>query len=297
MFGYNYSKPGKGIAKPDPDQPRFVTYFEYLFRKLWNICKLNMLYLILGIPLFILFMFLTGLVSSNITNIVSGILPSISDGQFNNTSFLALFDIFLRFISSMLLVVFLGYGPITAGYTFVLRNFSRDEHAYIFSDLKDHAKANFKQSLIVLLVDIVFFVLITIAYNFYSSLNSAAFYLKYILIYIVLVYVIMHFYIYQIMVTFKLPLRAIYKNAFIYTFAFAPKNLAILIFMGIVHLVIPYLILTSSGNLLFFVIYILADIFVLMGASAFTSNFFVYSTIEKAIEQAEEIEETENTDK
>lgn len=291
MFGYNYSKPGKGIAKPDPDQPRLITYFEFLFRKLWNICKLNFLYLLLGIPLFIAFMFITGILSSPITNMAADLLPQINAEQLNNTSFLVLFDVFLRFLFSMLLTAFLGFGPITAGYTFVLRNFSRDEHAYIFSDLKDHAKANFKQALLVFLTDIVLFVLISVAYIFYSNLEGASSYLKYVVVSLVLVYIIMHFYIYQIMVTFKLPLKAIFKNAFIYAFANAPKNLALLVLMAVVHIVIPYMALFNFGSLLFFVIYVLLDIFVLSGAMAFTTNFFVYSTIEQAIEQAEKIEE------
>ena len=53
-------------------------------------------------------------------------------------------------------------GPATAGTTYVIRNWARDEHAWIWSDFKDAWKQNWKESLLIMLINglamIVFYV-------------------------------------------------------------------------------------------------------------------------------------------
>lgn len=56
MFFGNYSKPGKGVNKRDPNQPRIQVFFDILPRKVWSLIKLNILYLLTSIPFFIVTM-------------------------------------------------------------------------------------------------------------------------------------------------------------------------------------------------------------------------------------------------
>ena len=46
-------------------------------------------------------------------------------------------------------------GPATAGFTYVLRNFSREEHSFVWMDFFDNFKKNFKQSFIVSLLNLL----------------------------------------------------------------------------------------------------------------------------------------------
>ena len=42
----HYDRPGPGIDKDGPKKPRIVVFFEVFFRKFFNLCKLNLLFMI-----------------------------------------------------------------------------------------------------------------------------------------------------------------------------------------------------------------------------------------------------------
>ena len=52
-------------------------------------------------------------------------------------------------------------GPASAAYTYILRNFAREDHAFIWWDFIDTFKKNFKQSFVAGIIDI----LITFLYS------------------------------------------------------------------------------------------------------------------------------------
>ncbi len=66
VFFNNYSKPGKGVNKRNPEQPSIQVFYDVLPRKLWDLFKLNVLYLLTAIPFFIVTMIIAGAVSSPI---------------------------------------------------------------------------------------------------------------------------------------------------------------------------------------------------------------------------------------
>lgn len=49
-FG-NFSKVGKGVKKDEPQKKRFFLFFEIFFRKMFNLVKLNLLFLLFCIPI------------------------------------------------------------------------------------------------------------------------------------------------------------------------------------------------------------------------------------------------------
>lgn len=52
FFGlFDYSKPGKGVRKDEPQKPRFLHFWELYFRKFWKLCQLNLLYLLFCLPI------------------------------------------------------------------------------------------------------------------------------------------------------------------------------------------------------------------------------------------------------
>ena len=74
MFGTDYIRPGKGVEKRDPNYPRNKLFFELLWRKLWNLCKVNLLYLITSFPTFLITFFVMSAFSSSVVN---RIMPAI----------------------------------------------------------------------------------------------------------------------------------------------------------------------------------------------------------------------------
>lgn len=52
FFGlFDYSKPGKGVRKDEPQGSRFTYFWKLVFRKFWKLIQLNLLYLLFCIPI------------------------------------------------------------------------------------------------------------------------------------------------------------------------------------------------------------------------------------------------------
>lgn len=285
FFFPNYNKPGKGVNKRDPNQPRLTTFFEILPRKLWNLCKVNMLSLIVAIPFFIVTFIVIGIISSRIVNTLYTMVSSNPEYE---TTF-ALLDLLLRVILSWLFAVFYGMGPVTAGVTYIIRNYGREEHCWLISDFFERFKSNFRQSIVVWIIDLAALFLLTVAIDFY--MNAGIYVLAFILIFIALLYTLMHLYIYQILITFDLSLKHIFKNSLIFALAKAPKNLLLLLINIAVHIVIPIVAVVFIQNTTVIIIIALLEILLLPALTSFTTNFFIYSDIETYINLAQDSED------
>ncbi len=301
MFGfYNYNKPGKGVQKRDPNQPRTSLFFELLFRKLWDLCKVNLLYVLLLIPTFIITMVIVGVVTSRFTELAAPILANIMGLETADLSNMQLstsligFDLGARIVLAVLFVIFLGSGPATAGITYVLRNYAREEHAWLWSDTWRNIKSNFKQSMGLWLLDLAVFFVMVVAFDFYAKAGGWGTVATYVLLCIATMYLMMHIYVYQIMITFELKFRHVLKNSVIMALMTAPKTLLMLIILVVVHIGIPVLFLFIGNIGIPMLIFILLEIIFLPAASAFTTNFFIYNTVEKYIKQA--LEAAENAE-
>ncbi len=281
MFFSNYNKPGKGVNKRDPNQPRITTFFEILPRKLWDLCKVNMLYMIAALPFFLFTMIITGVISSRISD---SLFVSLGDPSLEPT--FALIDIALRVILSLFFSIFYGLGPATAGATYIIRNYGREEHCWLVSDFFERFRTNFKQSFCIWAIDLAALYLLTIAIEFY--VNSGIYILAFILVLVAFVYTLMHLYIYQILITFDLPLKHVFKNSLIFAMANAPKNFLLLLITIMIHIVIPIAAVFITQNLIVILIIILLELILLPTLTSFTTNFFIYSDIEKYINIAQE---------
>ncbi len=293
MFGRSYMKEGKGVNKRDPNEKRIKIFFEVLFRKLWNLCKLNLLYVLTCIPTFLVMLIVSGIVSSRITDASSGVLaqamglaaPDMANAEF--ARYMVIFDIAIRVVISFLVTVFWGMGPFTAGYTYIQRNYAREEHAWMLSDFFGKTKQNFGQAFLVWITDLVFFSVTAIALIFYSQQAGAIRYMSYVMVSVMLVYTLMHFYIYPCMVTFKLSLKDLFKNSLIFALLEGPKNLLIALVLLAIHIGVPYIAIAFAWPVLSWVVFIILEFVILVALSGFIVNFWVYPTIEKYIIEAE----------
>ncbi|MBQ4516096.1 MAG: hypothetical protein II978_04825 [Clostridia bacterium] len=269
IFGGNYSKPGKGITKEEASKRN---YFDILSRKFWKLVQLNLLYAVCNI------LFIGASIFLAIGYDWVAILSALLKGQ------LTLLPP-LPFIPLMLM------GPFTAGLTYVIRNYSRQEHAFMASDFFEHSKKNIKQGLLMSVLQVVATYLLITAFFFYLNffiahgLNTGI--LFGIAIVVTVLMLSMSFYVYPIMVTFDMKLIHILKNSWIFAISKLPQNLFILIILAAVHgLLIWYYPLVWL---------ILMPLFLIVWSS-YTMNYYVWNVMDKymmsQIEKPEEESES-----
>ena len=117
-------------------------------------------------------------------------------------------------------------GPSTAGAAYVMRNWSRDEHAFLWSDFRDALKDNWKQALPVSFFSASVPVVIFSACLFYGQMakENAALYVPLALVVSAgLLFALMLVLIYPLMVGYRLRLWDVIRNAFLMAAAQLPR--------------------------------------------------------------------------
>jgi len=213
---FSADREGPGVEKNAPPKNVLLVFFGVYTRKFYKLLQLNLVHFICSLPAMIVAL----LVSANF-------LSSLyNSGEYPVSLWLSL----AAFACAFNLV---AVGPFQSGFTYVLRNFSREEHAFVWHDYIQTAKKNLKQSLIMSLINLVVLYAISGSFAWYLGqaektllLNIAAGVQGLFLI----IFTMMQIYTYQLMVTFDLKLKDIYKNAFLFSIAmFVPNLLIILI--------------------------------------------------------------------
>jgi len=277
FFGlFDYTKEGPGVPKDAPPKSRFRIFFEVLGRKFWNIVRVNLMFGIFNIPAIIFLVLFAGYLQLLLTQNTTVTPEDMATNLFFGT---------IPLMSIFICLPLITVGPAQAGMTYVLRNYSREEHAFIWGDFKEHALKNFKQSIIVSLINTFFTVLVIMDIYFYLNFRTDNLLITAASAFIIVAFVIfmmMSMYIYPMMVTFDLSIRQLYKNAFLFAIMKLFPNLLILVvifallFFSFYYPVIGYILF----------------IFITMGLTSFITNFYVYSKIDKYMIQP--IKETNN---
>ncbi len=176
-------------------------------------------------------------------------------------------------------------GPAQAGFTYILRNYSREEHAFIWGDFKDAAISNLKQSLIVSTINflVTFLTLLSIrAYWILTDIGQIPGLLGLaglaVMFMMLMLFACMNIYIYPLMVTFELTLKQLYKNSLIFAIIKFIPNMGILLLNAFIvfftfGLIIPF------NPLVGFVPYI----FLTLSLTGFITNFYAYPKLRKYI--------------
>ncbi|MDD2578907.1 MAG: DUF624 domain-containing protein [Clostridia bacterium] len=298
IFGlFDFTKEGKGVYADEPPRSAFAMFFVLLGRKFWKLISINLMYLLFSLPILILSMFAANyflaitvpvLTVDNLAQVLeqAGFAEFLQEGvtieEFAATQMLTLFITLGVMITGLSLIV---SGPVHAGVTYILRNYSREEHAFVWMDFKDHARRNFRQSLLAGLFSLLVTIVFVFNLAFYSQ---SAFvgnpYLRTILFSVMLIlfifWTIMQMYLYPMMVTFNLSLRQLYKNAFLFTFMRLPLNLLILIASLFIVFVLPLgLVLLGYGiSVLLSILWVALLAF---AVNLLMTNLFVYRAMDK----------------
>lgn len=190
--------------------------------------------------------------------------PGVDKGQSNKKRFFLFWEIIIRkfwklILLNLLYVLFcipiVTIGPATAAFTYVLRNFSQEEHAFIWGDFIDAFKKNFKQAFAMGLIDLVAIVMLIVAVPFYYDALKAGwfYYIPFIMCSGAgLVALFMNYYVYLMIVSLDLKLKDILKNAFVLSCVSWKTNLITTFFLAVI--LIPAVLFYSIGIPVFLLI-------------------------------------------
>ncbi len=202
----------------------------------------------------------------------------------NTPRFILFFQIYFRkfwnLISLNLLYIafcipIITIGPATAAMTKILRNYAREEHAFLWGDFLETFKKNFKQGFLYWLLD-----LFVTVFLIFDLMCVAALPNKMLItictagiLFALVVTTFMRYYVYSMMVTFKLNLRQLLKNAFIFCWAAFFKN----ILLTALIIIITWLMVFKMN--FFLLLFLIATLY--FSTFGLLINFMVNPTIKK----------------
>ena len=187
----------------------------------------------------------------------------------------------INFICSVIGMFLIPHGLSQAGITNVTRNIARDKHSFGISDFFDTIKANWKQSLIVGIINLLGNVLLCYGLIFYY--NSEGLFAGIILGFLLICFVVfsfMRYYMWTLIITFDLPTSKIYKNSFLLAFVNFKKNL----FVGVVELALYACVILSVVLIPHFILLFLStliSVFILPGFIHLLIQFNCFPAIQK----------------
>lgn len=260
---FNYGKPGPGVEKDAPRRKGAGLYFELLWRSIGKLCLANLLYFATSLPVIALYFVFT-------TYFLGLAMPdAVGTLSFVQSAFLI----------TLVVVILWGTGPVSCGYTYILRNTAREEHFFTCSDFFEKSKENFKRGLVFLAIDVIMFLGSVSAIFMYHNMaeNSGGIYMVLFVIACITLffYTIMHFYMYEFEVTFENRLIDVYKNSVLMAIATLPMCILI---TAIVYFA-TVIILGFLNPLV--VLFISAIIWI--STMRFVVDFYVARTIKKKI--------------
>lgn len=264
LFSNRYTKTGPGVSKDAPQKNRFFYYFELLGRKLGDICKLNLVFLLSSLPFAVLSVGIFALLW-------------LSSFSILNNLFLSILLIFSPWMFS---------GPSIGAATKLAREFSREIPVFVWSDFWDTFRSEWKQTLVLSVLDYLAFCCVASAlpFYYYSDFGALSYVLFALCFVIALIVVFMQSYLYLMSVSFDLSLTAVIKNSFVLATLCIGRNLiAALVTAALVVLVV---LLAWYGLVLseyLWILLIALVVGILFGFYYFTVNYLAFPALQKYI--------------
>lgn len=288
---FDYSKPGKGVKKGETDYS-LVGFFKLLKRKFFDLSKVNFLWIIMNFPLFFGLVGLSGNFSVPFSTpadplypIISGVSkftegPAISAlwGVIGKNVIMEYYGPVAKVLFWLTALAVLTFGFANTGMALVLRNHSREEYVDMPADFFRTIKKNFWQALLLGVIDLLFTATMIFAVVFYRTNAGVSFMFSmfyFFSIFVALIWIVMHFYMYQLLVTFKLSVFKIMKNSFIFALVGIKRNIVALIGIALTVAlnVVIYMYFLPLGGLLPF--------FLTVALVSFMGTFAAYPNIKR----------------
>lgn len=222
MNNFYYGKSGKGdFNKEDLPTNRWQLFWEMLRVRFSALIRLNLMYVVAWLPTMIVIMI-------GAMSLLTGL--TTEDGQaVENVMELAQSILFSTLVLLIPCVTITGI--VTPGVAYVTRNWSRDEHAFIWSDFKDAVKENWKQGLVLSLVTSLVPLIVYTCWNFYGSLastQSAVMIVPQVLVLMLgVIWYLAVTYMHPLIVSYKLKMKDVLRNGVLLAIARLPMSVGI----------------------------------------------------------------------
>ena len=272
---FDYDTPGPGVPKNAPEKKGIALFWDIFARRAWKMVSSNAMYTVFSVPSFLIHWFM---IYFTLTLITSQEILADTTGN-------AVIQItYLTTSIAIVLYSLFGGGAVTSGMTYVLRQYRKDTHCWLWTDFISTYKKHFLKSTAVFVIDSVILTLCGINFYFYGMFageNIGAYLLQGLMIVIFLIFMLMHAYIYTLLVSYeKMSIRDIYKNSFILAIGKLPVTLSA---VGISALVCTFVSILCFG-LIYAVIIVGVILFALV---SFINMFITYPTVEKYLGKSE----------
>ncbi|MDO5732938.1 MAG: hypothetical protein Q4P72_04015 [Eubacteriales bacterium] len=294
LFGlFDFTKEGPGVDRDEATPPPVQHAFQIYFRKFWTLIACNLEYLLFSLPILVLAYFANSVLLAflfpnfsvlSLSERLQSLVSKVDEAQSLQQASLIylIFQILFTFFSVGLM--FQVFGPVHAGSTLLFRNFSREDHAFLWMDFKDCLVDNFRQSLLVGLGSFVAHFVVLFAISFYAQQIHLAWLRAFCLVFLIFVFIyiaMMQFYIYPLLITFDLKLKQVVKNSALFAILRLPQNLLLVLNTFLIFFVIPalffYLLPFSIAPLLALIWYL----FFAFSLNFFVVNFYVQRQIKR----------------
>ena len=223
--------------------------------------------------------------------------PGVSKDEPQKKAFFKFFELygrkFWKLVIANLLYVLVSLPVVTqglaqAGLTYITRNYAREKHAFIKSDFFETIRKNWKQALIVGILELVVGAVMAFALYFYwmSAMTTEEFSFLSIIpvaiaLFMVMMFVFARYYLYLQMITFKMSLKQIIRNSVLFAMAGVKQNFLItIVLVAIYALVIVFLL-----NFFWIAVPIVIALYVffLPAFRSFLIQFTIFPLVKKAI--------------
>ncbi len=293
LYDFFNGRDGKGVTH-DPNAKKNLKYFFPLLYRKFNSIALTNVYLVFGNWPFLFLLFANaGFLNAQSTAPTNYLYPvlygastatpavapfSVMFGAFGAQGAVSIPSVWTYIFYGIGALLIFTFGIVNIGCAHHLRSMVREEPIFFRSDFTGAIKRNFRQALILGFLDLGMIFALIYGFLFYSMnagtnfLMNCAYYFFWV---IMIIYFFMRFYLYQMLVTFDLSFKKLFKNAFIFAFVGFKRN--ILALLGIIVLVILNMLLINYmlplGMVLPFIITI--------GLASFIATYAAYPKIKE----------------
>lgn len=161
--------------------------------------------------------------------------PGISKNAPKKKAYIVFFETFFRnfwkfipinLVFSIISIPLITSGISKVGITNVTRNIARDKHSFGLSDYFETIKKNWKQALIAGIINTLVYVILIFDIIFFNGSGGIVTSIGLgITLSILMIFLMMDFYLWTLMITFKFSLKQLYSNSFKFVIINFKKNL------------------------------------------------------------------------
>ena len=221
----------------------FFKFFEIFIRKFVKLVKMNLLYILFALPTFILAAALSYFLIFGVCDLF------LTNELLLDDKAIVYISLFGSVVFANFYIAAIGAGPASVGYHRVLSLFANETHSWLWEDFKNCAKENLRQGIAVFSVDFVILLIFGTTAVIYTFSGNNFGILKYFIYAILLLYLLVHTYLYPLMSRFKMSVLELYKNSLLFSVGKFPSSFFVLILQGFIHIVIPVFIARYFGRL------------------------------------------------